>query len=133
MPDHRFSPPKDIPLARITGENMREAVRLFAYLLPYRRKFAAALGFLLVSSLTGLAFPYFTGQLIDSALRRLSETPVGTVGSASGLSTNTIALLLILVLAVQAVCSFFQTYWLAEVGERSLADLRRDAYARIIR
>jgi ATP-binding cassette subfamily B protein len=133
MPDHPISKPKDIPLARITGENMREAVRLFGYLLPYRRKFAAALVFLVVSSLTGLAFPFFIGRLIDSALRGLSETLGGTVGPASGLTINTIALLLILVLAVQAICSFFQTYWLAEVGDRSLADLRRDTYARMIR
>src|SRR5262249_46179184 len=46
---------------------------------------------------------------------------------------NTTAMLLMSVLSVQALCSFFQTYWLAEVGERSLADLRRDTYGRIIR
>jgi len=43
------------------------------------------------------------------------------------------ALFLVLVLAVQALCSSFQTYWLTEVGERSLADLRRDTYGRLIR
>src|SRR5262249_4798652 len=48
-------------------------------------------------------------------------------------SINTTALLLLLVLAVQALCSSFQTYWLTEVGERSLADLRRDTYGRLIR
>jgi ATP-binding cassette subfamily B protein len=36
------------------------------------------------------------------------------------------------VLAVQALCSYLQTYWLAAVGERGLADLRRDTYARLI-
>jgi ATP-binding cassette subfamily B protein len=43
------------------------------------------------------------------------------------------ALLLLLGLSVQAITSAFQTYWLTEVGERSLADLRRDTYARLIR
>src|SRR5207244_1191430 len=52
---------------------------------------------------------------------------------ATALSVNAIALLLMLALAVQASCSFFQTYWLTEVGERALADLRRDTYARVIR
>src|SRR5262249_35612225 len=37
------------------------------------------------------------------------------------------------VLAVQATNSFFQTYWLAQGGERALADLRRDTYAPLIR
>src|SRR5437867_2780647 len=105
--DARSRTANDAPPARITGENLREAARLFAYLLPYRRKFAAALAFLVLSSLTGLAFPFFTGRLIDSALRGFGETLLGAIGPASGLTINTIALLLMLVLAVQAVCSFF--------------------------
>jgi ATP-binding cassette subfamily B protein len=35
-------------------------------------------------------------------------------------------------LAVQATCSFWQTYWLADVGEHGLADLRLDIYSRLI-
>ena len=50
-----------------------------------------------------------------------------------GLNVNGLALLLIGVLALQAVFSFGHTYLLAIVGERSLADLRRDTYARLIR
>src|SRR5262249_23321552 len=37
------------------------------------------------------------------------------------------------VLALQALSAFFHTYSFATVGERSLADLRRDTYARLIR
>ncbi len=36
-------------------------------------------------------------------------------------------------LAGQAALSFLQSLWLTEVGERSLADLRRDTYARLVR
>ena len=45
---------------------------------------------------------------------------------AASLDVNTIALLLLLALALQSFCSYFQTLWLAEAGERSLADLRKD-------
>ena len=31
---------------------------------------------------------------------------------------------------VQALCTFFQTYWLAQVGERALADMRRTTRTR---
>ena len=92
-----------------------------------------------MSSLAGLAFhPYFTGRLLDGAYRGLAGAAAGAGGplggaNLSGANLNVTALLLMLVLAVQAVCSFFQTYRLAEVGERSLADLRRDTYARLIR
>jgi ATP-binding cassette subfamily B protein len=120
------------PPARITWGGLREATRIFAYLWPYRRKFAAAQLCLLLSSLAGLAFPYFTGRLIDSAYRGLAGAVAVRSGPPAGISLNTTALLLMLVLAVQALCSFFQTYWLTEVGERSMADLRRDTYARLL-
>jgi ATP-binding cassette subfamily B protein len=116
------------PRVRFTWKGLREALRLFAYLLPYRRKFAIALACLLLSSLAGLAFPYFTGRLVDTAHGGLQE-----MSPLFKQNINTVALALMAVLAVQATCSFFQTYWLAEVGERSLADLRRDTYARLIR
>jgi ABC-type multidrug transport system fused ATPase/permease subunit len=121
------------PPARLTWKGLREVVRLLAYLLPYRRKFVAAHLCLLVSSLAGLAFPFFTGRLIDGASRGLGGLSAGSGWAFDAASINTIALLLMLVLAVQALCSSLQTYWLAEVGERSLADLRRDTYSRLIR
>jgi len=124
---------EDAPPARLTGASLREAATLLKYLLPYRGKFAAAQACLLLSTLSGLAFPYFTGRLIDSAQRVLVGVPSVTRGPATSLSASSIALLLLLVLAVQATCSFFQTYWLAEVGERSLANLRQDTYAHLIR
>jgi ATP-binding cassette subfamily B protein len=118
---------------RITWGVLREAARLFAYLLPYRRKFVAAHLCLLVASLAGLAFPFFTGRLIDGASRSLGGSTQGTGWGLDAASINTTALLLMLVLAMRALCSSFQTYWLTEVGERSLADLRRDTYGRLIR
>jgi ATP-binding cassette subfamily B protein len=102
-------------------------------LFPYRRKFIAAHLCLLVSSLAGLAFPFFPGRLIDGASRGLGAAMPGTGWALDAANINTTALLLMLVLAVQALCSSFQTYWLTEVGERSLADLRRDTYGRLIR
>ena len=50
----------------------------------------------------------------------------------SNLSVSTIMFVLILVLVVQTFCSFVQTFWLAEVGERSSAQLRQDTYAHLI-
>src|SRR5436305_2013273 len=124
----------DTPPARITREGLREAARLFAYLLPYRGKFLAAMACLFLSSLMGLAFPYVTGGLVDSALRgRGAEPPQAVTWPANTLSVNAVAGLLMLVLAVQALFSFCQSYLFAQVGERSLADLRQDTYARLIR
>ncbi len=120
-------------IAGLSGESLRTAGRFLTYLWPYRGKFAAAQVCLLLSTLAGLGFPYFTGRFIDSALRGAGSAAVDGAGPASGLDMNAIAPLLILLLAVQTSCSFLQSYWLSEVGERSLADLRRDTYAHLIR
>lgn len=123
MSRHRSEPDNAPPPVRVTRQGLRELARLFAYLLPYRGRFIAAMGALVVGSLLGLAFPYLAGRLIDAA----------TPGASTGPSIDQAAGLLVLVLAVRAVCSFGQTYWLAQVGERSLADLRQDTYARLLR
>jgi len=88
------------PPARLTRGGLREAARLLAYLLPYRRKFVAAHLCLLVSSLAGLAFPFFIGRLVDGASRGLGGARTGAGWALDAASINTTALLLLLVLAV---------------------------------
>ncbi|MFL5342863.1 MAG: ABC transporter ATP-binding protein [Gemmataceae bacterium] len=123
------SPADDTPPARLSKEGLREAIRLFAYLLPYRRLFVFALSCLLCSSLLSLAFPFIGGRLVDAARPASDDSGLRSLG----LSVDALALLLIGLLAMQAAFSFGHTYLLATVGERSLADLRRDTYARLIR
>jgi ATP-binding cassette subfamily B protein len=133
MARHRRRPEADeeeLPPAPITGQTLGEAAQLARYLLPYRVKFVAALLALLAGSGASLAFPYFAGSLVDSALVRLKEavTAPGWRHDA-----NAVALALVAVLAVQAAFAFLRALWFIEVGERSLADLRRDTYARLVR
>ncbi len=126
----RFRPSRDAdeaPPVPLTGEGLREAARLFAYVRPYRARFAAALAALFLSSLLGLAFPYLAGRLVDAAQSGPADCP------AVALGLDAVAGILVLVLAGRAVFSFVQSYWLAQVGERSLADLREDTYARLVR
>src|SRR4051812_15164101 len=122
---HRRAPDDldDLPAVPLTGQGLRETAQLFRYLLPYRRKFAAALFALLLSSLLGLAFPAQAGRLVNAALH---QEP----GEAAAFlrEVDTVAVSLAVVLAVQAAFSYFRALWLIEVGERSLADLRRDTY-----
>src|SRR5438270_12358433 len=97
----------DAPPVRMTAEGVREAARLFAYVRPYRRKFVAAQVFLLVSTLAGLAFPYFTGRLIDATQRGSGRASAAALLPMGTWDVNRIALVLLLVLAVQSFCSFF--------------------------
>jgi ABC-type multidrug transport system fused ATPase/permease subunit len=119
----------DLPPVRVTGHALGEAARLLAYLLPYRIKFVAALLALLFTSLLGLAFPYIAGMLVDAALPGQETVPPRLWQG----DINAIAFVLLIALALQALLSFYHSVTLAEVGQRSLADLRSDTYARLIR
>jgi ABC transporter fused permease/ATP-binding protein len=114
----------DVPAARLNRESLRDAAHLFAYLMPYRIRFAAALLALFFSSMLSLSFPYIAGWLVDGAIAGKDTAKLGI---------NGIVAILIASLILQASLSFFHSISFAAVGERSLADLRRDTFARLIR
>jgi ATP-binding cassette subfamily B protein len=120
----RNGPAEDLPAVPLTREGLREAARLLRYLWPYRLRFAAAMVALIVSSLCGLAFPAAAGRLVNGALA------TGAVPWQQ--DVDTVALVLVALLGVQAASNFAETLWLTEVGQRSLADLRRDTYGHLI-
>ncbi len=114
----------DLPKSRINRESLKASRFLLGYLRPYRGKFTISLIALLLSSLAGLAFPGFTGLLIDAAMHP---------GPDLRHNLGSLTLVMLGVLALQSVFSFVRTYFVAEVSERSLADLRRDLYAQVVR
>ena len=115
----------ELPKAKLDRESLRQALELFRYLRPYRGRFGAALASLFTGSLLSLAFPYLAGGIIDAATL---QHPGG--GSMAG--ANRTALLLMGILTLQAGLSYFHSLSFATVGQRSLVDLRRDTYARLI-
>jgi ABC transporter fused permease/ATP-binding protein len=116
---------QDLPKAKINSKSLKQVVRLLSYIKPYRGRFIAAMFFLFMSSLVGLAFPQFLGALIDAAQgkHKFSFLP-GTL--------NGIGLVALVVLLAQAFVSFFRVIWFVQVAERSLADIRRDTYFKLI-
>lgn len=115
----------ELPKAKLNRESLRQALELFRYLRPYRGRFSAALASLFMGSLLSLAFPYLAGSIIDNALRH-------TKTGSSMAGADRTALLLVGILALQAGLSYFHSLSFATVGQRSLVDLRRDTYARLI-
>ncbi|HCB46020.1 MAG TPA: multidrug ABC transporter ATP-binding protein, partial [Algoriphagus sp.] len=85
--------------------------------------FIAGLFFLLLSSLTLLTFPFVAGKLIDTA--QGEDWIVSDI--------NTIALMLVGILAVQSIFSFFRVWLFALVSERSMRDIRQSLYNRLLR
>jgi ATP-binding cassette subfamily B protein len=126
--DSRGRPDLDLPKAKLTRENLREAAILLTYLRPYRGWLLAACAALVLSSLLSLCFPFLAGTLMDAAVpgavpRRVAWLPH---------DINLVALIMLAVLAVQAASAYFHATTLTRVGQEALADLRRDTYARLI-
>jgi len=119
------APEIEFPKAKLNRQNLNKIKRLTTYIRPYRGKFIAALFFLFLSSLVGLAFPSFIGALISTAQGKHSN---GILPESIG----GILLLAVSVLFLQAFVSFFRILWFVTVAERSLSDIRRDTYFKLI-
>ena len=121
---NKYSPVDPEDKKRISKESLKVAVKILRYLKPYKTPFIIGSVFLLLSSLTTMTFPYFMGKLIDSAK------------SANALSwmnnTNTMALLLIGILLVQSIMSFFRVYLFATASERAMADVRMSFFDKML-
>ncbi len=115
----------ELPKAKLNRESLAKISHLLSYLKPYRVKFIGALLFLFISALVGLAFPSFLGGLIDAAQGKHTNAYLPS-------TIKGIGLLAFGVLFVQAFVSFFRILWFVQVAERSLADIRRDTYFKLI-
>src|SRR5664279_5319250 len=128
------------PKVKISKESLKEALILFTYLKPYRAKFILSLVFIALSAFTTSLFPLFLGKMIDAASPGSSLPGIANNGAVSiGVSLknihwslNTTLLLIFIQLGIQTIFSFMRVYLLTEVGEKSLADMRRDVYSKLL-
>jgi ABC transporter fused permease/ATP-binding protein len=114
---------EELPKPKVTMANLKETLLIFSFVKPYLGKFIAGLFFVLLSSMTTMAFPYLLKQLINSA----SGTAAAGVGSP-----NSIVSWMFAVLVVQMLFSFMRIYLFTSVGEHAVADMRRDIYRKMI-
>ncbi|MBK1440910.1 ATP-binding cassette domain-containing protein [Parapedobacter sp. ISTM3] len=119
------TPSEDLPKPKLTKTTLRKAAKLLAYLKPYRLKFIVGMVFLFLSSLTALTFPALLGAMIDAAQGERSYAWIPA-------DIRTIGAVAFAILFVQSVVSFFRIRLFVEVAEKSLADIRRDSYYKLI-
>ena len=132
---------QETPKAKISRENLSEAFALFKYLKPYRGTFILSLVFIALSAFTTSLFPLFLGKMIDAASPGATVPGMDTAGVNKQLgfdirnihwSLNTTLILIFLQLGAQTIFSYMRVYLLTSVGEKSLANMRRDVYAKLL-
>lgn len=117
-----------LPKAKLSSASLKETLQFYRYLAPYRGRFVVGLCCLFCGTCMGLMFPLLSGGLIDAALHvHGAKLPIfGT------LTLNQVALVLVCTITFQAMCSFGSALSFNTVGQRALADVRRDAYSHLI-
>ena len=96
--------------------------RLLTYVRPYKTLVAGALGFLCLEGILQLAGPILTQRVIDVALPRHDFSIVWTC-----------ALLFIVSLAGQFICTYGETFLTSLLGQRVMRDLRMQIFTHLQR
>ena len=105
---------------KVSGEALRRAAKLFSFVRPYRTQYAIGFVFLLLSTATTLSFSLIIREVTN------------VLDGKSAFTLNQIIAFFVAVLLGQAVFSFFRIYFFAQVSERSMADIRRAVYNRMV-
>lgn len=108
---------------RLNGEGIKVLFQLLRYVRPYRFIYIVGFFFLIAGSFTAIAFPFFTSEII-----RLADGEKSKFAS----SLDEAVLIMLGILALQALFSFIRVYTFSTVAERSMGDIRRQVYSRII-
>jgi ABC-type multidrug transport system fused ATPase/permease subunit len=111
----------DLPKSKITSSSLNKAILIFKFAGNHRWKFYIGLIFLLLTGATALAFPKLMGMLIDSVKNKSFD------------QANNIALMLIVILFLQSICSFFRLSLFVNFTEHTLANLRLKLYSNLVK
>ena len=109
------------------------ALAFYGYLDKYRAIFLPSLVALFLTAGLSLAFPYFLSTLIGGSavetLRDGSDLDVGTIMEG----INRTVVILLVILALQAIISYWRVRGFIKAGESALNDIRRDVFGLLVR
>jgi ABC transporter fused permease/ATP-binding protein len=111
----------DLPKSKITATALNKATIIFKYADGHRWKFYIGLIFLLLTGATALAFPKLMGMLIDCVKDKSYD------------KADQVALLLVVILFLQSIFSFFRLSLFVNFTENTLANLRLSLYSNLVK
>jgi len=112
---------------KLNKENFQQGLRIFRFTLPYRGKLALSIVLLTLSSATTMAFPWIIGKLADTASGHPVQLPNGTI-----VTINQIAIGFAVLILVQGLISFARIWFLTQVSEFTVRDIRQALYRKFV-
>jgi len=113
-------PPAAAPQPRPKSRNFGMLMRLGPYVRPYRTTLWAALAMLLITTALNLALPVAAGRVVDGFSAENIELMDWYFVSALGIA------------AALAVATALRYYLVTRLGERVVADMRREVYDKVV-
>lgn len=116
-----------MPKAKLSGDSLRRASKLFGFMGKHKWKFYVGMFFLLCTGATAIYFPKLLGNLM------------GLIGSPESNeqdlleAANRYGVMIILLLTAQAVASFFRVYFFDNATQHMLASLRLSTFSHLMR
>lgn len=121
---------------KISTEGIKEILGIYRFMLPYKWSFVLGLIFLTCSVSTGMSFFRMFGDLTDilnGKQTQLDEILKPIQAFFGGIkSLNALAILFAGVILLQSIFSFGRVYFFAQVSERTMADIRKHVYQKLI-
>lgn len=109
---------------KLTKAGLKRTRELLRYVYPYRFPFMLSLFLLFIGSSVFLVFPWGASQLLAIADEEQE--------AAFGLTFGSMGILFAVLLIIQALFSYIRTLLITYVSEKTMSDIRKDLYAKII-
>ena len=110
----------DIKPKKISWNGLKILIKIFKYIIPYKKIFILGILFLVLSTVSSLAFPKLIGNVIN------------VIDGKTKYSINQVIALLFFVITLQAIFSYFRIYYLLLLTEKSMLNIRSDVFSKII-
>ncbi|MFZ4785773.1 MAG: ABC transporter ATP-binding protein [Flavobacteriales bacterium] len=127
---------------RISKEALKRSLRVYRYIKPHAALFTIGMALLVISGLIVIVITALLGRLVvrpeDNGLSMPGGNMTNQLLESLNLQnlwgdTGNTLFLLVLLLIIQGVFSFFRVYIFAYVTEDAMMNLRKDAFAAVIR
>jgi ATP-binding cassette, subfamily B, bacterial len=122
MARRRWDQDDDAPKPKLSRETLREGLKIFQFIKPYRWHFIGGLVVVFLSSLVFLVLMRLPGEMIDIKLGK----------SQLGLSMGQVRIALVVLFVFQGLMSYLRVTLFAVVSEKGLADLRMAIYRKMM-
>jgi ATP-binding cassette subfamily B protein len=106
---------------RIDPKSLRTLQRLIPFVMRYRWRVFATVGFLMIAAVTSLMVPLIAGKVIDKGFIAQNLDLISQFGW-----------LIVTVAAIMAFASGARFYFVSVLGERVILDLRRDVFDHLL-